>query len=176
MLRRGKVAATTGATGKVEISRAAIASIVHGAVMESYGVVGMTGEGGASPGAGWDGASLLAALDVAGANLERHAEAINALNVFPVPDGDTGKNMLLTMRAALEAVHAAADAGAPGAGDLAAKLARGAVMGSRGNSGVILSQILRGFARGLGSAERFGGAELAVALREAATTAYRAVQ
>src|SRR3954452_7782682 len=124
----------------------------------------------------WDGDALLAALDVAGANLERHAEAINALNVFPVPDGDTGKNMLLTMRAALEAVHAAADAGATGAGDLAAKLARGAVMGSRGNSGVILSQILRGFARGLGSAERFGGAELTVALREAATTAYRAVQ
>ncbi|MGN6810406.1 MAG: DAK2 domain-containing protein, partial [Thermomicrobiales bacterium] len=62
------------------------------------------------------------------------------------------------------------------AGALAARLARGAVMGSRGNSGVILSQILRGFARGLGAAERFGGAELAAAFREATTTAYRAVQ
>lgn len=123
-----------------------------------------------------DGASLLAALDTAGANLERHAEAINALNVFPVPDGDTGKNMLLTMRAALEAVHAAANEGTTGTSDLAARLARGAMMGSRGNSGVILSQILRGFARGLGSGERFGGTELALALREAATTAYRAVQ
>jgi DAK2 domain fusion protein YloV len=123
-----------------------------------------------------DGAGLLAALDAAGANLERHAEAINALNVFPVPDGDTGKNMLLTMQAALQAVHAAADAGTTSASELAAKLARGAMMGSRGNSGVILSQILRGFARGLGAGAQFGGAELAAALREAATTAYRAVQ
>ena len=136
----------------------------------------MTGEGTARPAGECDGASLLAALDTAGANLERHAEAINALNVFPVPDGDTGKNMLLTMRAALEAVHQAANAGTTGAGDLAARLARGAMMGSRGNSGVILSQILRGFARGLDSAERFGGPEFAAALREAATTAYRAVQ
>ena len=123
-----------------------------------------------------DGAGLLAALDAAGANLERHAEAINALNVFPVPDGDTGKNMLLTMQAALQAVHAAADAGTTSTSELAAKLARGAMMGSRGNSGVILSQILRGFARGLGTGAQFGGAELATALREAATTAYRAVQ
>jgi DAK2 domain fusion protein YloV len=123
-----------------------------------------------------DGAGLLAALDAAGANLERHAEAINALNVFPVPDGDTGKNMLLTMQAALQAVHAAADTGTTSTSELAAKLARGAMMGSRGNSGVILSQILRGFARGLGTGDRFGGAELATALREAATTAYRAVQ
>jgi len=123
-----------------------------------------------------DSAGLLAALDAAGDNLERHAEAINALNVFPVPDGDTGTNMLLTMRAALQAVHAAAAAGSTNTSELAAKLARGAMMGSRGNSGVILSQILRGFARGLGTGERFGGAELATALREAATTAYRAVQ
>ncbi len=123
-----------------------------------------------------DGAGLLAALDAAGANLERHAEAINALNVFPVPDGDTGKNMLLTMQAALQAVHAAADAGTTSTSELVAKLARGAMMGSRGNSGVILSQILRGFARGLGTGAQFGGAELATALREAATTAYRAVQ
>ena len=124
----------------------------------------------------WDGAALLAALDAAGVNLERHAEAINDLNVFPVPDGDTGKNMMLTMRAALEAMHGAAREGTSGASALAAKLARGAMMGSRGNSGVILSQIFRGFARGLGPVERFGGTELAAALREAATTAYRAVQ
>ncbi len=123
-----------------------------------------------------DGNGLLAALDAAGANLEHHAEAINALNVFPVPDGDTGKNMLLTMQAALAAVHAAAAEGTTGAGPLAAKLARGAMMGSRGNSGVILSQILRGFARGIGEEATFDGQLLAVALREAATTAYRAVQ
>lgn len=120
-----------------------------------------------------DGAGLLAAFEAAEATLERHAEAINALNVFPVPDGDTGKNMLLTMRAALESVRSTPDLGA---GALATRLARGAMMGSRGNSGVILSQILRGFARGLGDAAAFDGPTLAVALREAATTAYRAVQ
>ena len=123
-----------------------------------------------------DGAALLAALAAAGANLARQSEAIDALNVFPVPDGDTGKNMTLTMQAALDAAHAAPPAELASAGALAARLARGAVMGSRGNSGVILSQILRGFARGLGAAERFGGAELATAFREATTTAYRAVQ
>ena len=121
-----------------------------------------------------DGAALLAALAAAGANLARQAEAIDALNVFPVPDGDTGKNMTLTMQAALEAARAAPLAEAGGAGALAARLARGAMMGSRGNSGVILSQILRGFARGLGAAEHFGGAELATAFREATATAYRA--
>lgn len=140
----------------------------------------MTGEGAAPterpPLVACDGAGLLAALEAAGENLERHAEAINALNVFPVPDGDTGKNMLLTMRAALEAVHAAAEEGATGATDLAARLARGALLGSRGNSGVILSQILRGFVRGLAGADLIDGLALAAALREAATTAYRAVQ
>jgi DAK2 domain fusion protein YloV len=123
-----------------------------------------------------DGAALLAALAAAGANLAHQSEAIDALNVFPVPDGDTGKNMTLTMQAALDAAQAAPPAELASAGALAARLARGAVMGSRGNSGVILSQILRGFARGLGAAERFGGAELATAFREATATAYRAVQ
>ncbi len=135
----------------------------------------MSGEGSAR-GARCDGAALLAACEAAGATLERHAEAINALNVFPVPDGDTGKNMLLTMQAALDAARAAPGAERGGAGPLATRLARGAMMGSRGNSGVILSQILRGFARGLGEADRFDGRVLAAALREAATTAYRAVQ
>src|SRR5437763_6166052 len=120
-----------------------------------------------------DGAALLGALEAAGALLERQADAINALNVFPVPDGDTGKNMLLTMQAALEAARAP---GEPGAGALAALVARGALMGSRGNSGVILSQILRGFARGLDGATDFDGPLLAATLREAAATAYRAVQ
>ncbi|HET8627750.1 MAG TPA: DAK2 domain-containing protein [Thermomicrobiales bacterium] len=123
-----------------------------------------------------DGAGLLAACEAAGALLARHAEAINALNVFPVPDGDTGKNMLLTMRAALDAARAGHAAGETGAGALAALVARGALLGSRGNSGVILSQILRGLARGFGDAATFDGARLAAAVREAAATAYRAVQ
>ncbi|HEX5506109.1 MAG TPA: DAK2 domain-containing protein [Thermomicrobiales bacterium] len=129
-----------------------------------------------APPSACDGAGLLAACEAAGALLARHAEAINALNVFPVPDGDTGKNMLLTMRAALEAARAAYAAGETGAGAVAARVARGALLGSRGNSGVILSQILRGLARGLGAADTFDGARLAAALREAAATAYRAVQ
>lgn len=120
-----------------------------------------------------DGVALRGAFDAAAVLLERHAEAINALNVFPVPDGDTGKNMLLTMRAALDATR---DEPLLSAGQFAARLARGALMGSRGNSGVILSQILRGFARGLGDATTIDGSLLAAAAREAATTAYRAVQ
>ena len=125
----------------------------------------------------WDATALQGALDAAGALLERHAATIDALNVFPVPDGDTGKNMLLTMRAALEAGRQeGAGRGEAGAGALAARVARGALMGSRGNSGVILSQILRGFARGLGGAAEVDAPLLARALREATTTAYRAVQ
>lgn len=139
--------------------------------------------GGAGAARRCDGPALLDALEAAGENLARQEEALNALNVFPVPDGDTGKNMLLTMRAALEAARRAGTGPAPGpagvppdAGTLAARVARGALMGSRGNSGVILSQILRGFARGLGDAETLDGRALAAALREATTTAYRAVQ
>jgi len=74
--------------------------------------------------------------------LERNATLINALNVFPVPDGDTGTNMLLTMRSTM------AEAAQPletNASDIAEAMARGALMGARGNSGVILSQIIKGF-------------------------------
>ena len=138
----------------------------------------MSGSGaGGTTAARWDATALQGALDAAGALLERHAAAIDALNVFPVPDGDTGKNMLLTMQAALEAGRREdAGPGEAGVGALAARVARGALMGSRGNSGVILSQILRGFARGLGGAAEVDAPLLARALREATTTAYRAVQ
>jgi uncharacterized protein len=73
--------------------------------------------------------------------LEQHREAINALNVFPVPDGDTGTNMALTMRAATKDI---ADSTETAASVVAERLSHGALMGARGNSGVILSQILRG--------------------------------
>ena len=108
------------------------------------------------------GAGLLDAIRSAVANLERHVDEINALNVFPVPDGDTGTNMLATVRAALdEAERLGRDAPAD---RIAAAVSHGALMGARGNSGVITSQILRGVAEGLAGKKRFNGLDLANAL------------
>jgi DAK2 domain fusion protein YloV len=104
--------------------------------------------------------------------LEEHAGAINALNVFPVPDGDTGTNMLLTLRSAWKE---ASNSSEQGVGHVAHALAYGALMGARGNSGVILSQLLRGFARRLEGLEAFEVAQFAEALREASATAYKGV-
>lgn len=119
----------------------------------------------------WDGPKLAEAFALAAAWLDHHHERVNALNVFPVPDGDTGTNMALTMRSALEA---AADP-APSAGDVAAKIAYGALMGARGNSGVILSQIFRGFAGAIQARDEIDGEDLARALTGAQTMAYKAV-
>lgn len=104
--------------------------------------------------------------------LERHQAFINSLNVYPVPDGDTGTNMLLTMQSAYREIQ---DSPEEEAGTLAQKLAHGALMGARGNSGVILSQVLRGFARSLAGTRSFDAAQLAAALREGAATAYKGV-
>jgi DAK2 domain fusion protein YloV len=104
--------------------------------------------------------------------LERHQQAINALNVYPVPDGDTGTNMVLTMQSAFREVH---DSPVEEASVIAQKVAHGALMGARGNSGVILSQIFRGFARSLDGVKAFDSVQFAAALREAATTAYKGV-
>jgi DAK2 domain fusion protein YloV len=120
------------------------------------------------------GADLRAALLAATDWLERNAAAINALNVFPVPDGDTGTNMALTMRAAVKDLgDEATIAGA--AGDVAARIEYGALMGARGNSGVILSQLLRGFARSIQGQVDFDAVMLAEAFQAAAAMAYRAV-
>jgi DNA-binding CsgD family transcriptional regulator len=99
--------------------------------------------------------------------LERHCAEIDRINVFPVPDGDTGTNLLLTMRAAAEAARRAVreNGGGRGVGAAAAALARGALVGARGNSGVILSQVLRGLAEAVAPAPRPAGAVLADALR-----------
>jgi DAK2 domain fusion protein YloV len=118
-----------------------------------------------------DGPGLRALAVAACTWLETNHEAVNALNVFPVPDGDTGTNMLLTMRSACNEM-------VPGelhAGKVAHALAHGALLGARGNSGVILSQILRGLARGLEQHPAFGTAQLVRALHEARNTAYRGV-
>jgi uncharacterized protein len=119
-----------------------------------------------------DGPGLLEAFRAAVANLEMYVEEINALNVYPVPDGDTGSNMLATVRAALE--EADGVAGQP-ASRIGAAISFGALMGARGNSGVITSQIFRGMAEGLGGKNRFNGLDLAHALSEGARTAYGAV-
>ncbi|HEX7347150.1 MAG TPA: DAK2 domain-containing protein [Candidatus Limnocylindrales bacterium] len=119
-----------------------------------------------------DGNGLLDAFRAAVANLEAHVEEINGLNVYPVPDGDTGSNMFATVRAALE--EAEAVAGQP-ADRVAAAISFGALMGARGNSGVITSQIFRGMAEALGGKKRFNGLDLAHALTEGARTAYGAV-
>ncbi len=119
-----------------------------------------------------DGAGLLDAFRSAVANLEAHVDEINGLNVFPVPDGDTGSNMLATVRAALEEAESTADQSAD---RIASAVSFGALMGARGNSGVITSQILRGMAEGLGGKKRFNGLDLAYALSEGTKTAYGAV-
>jgi DAK2 domain fusion protein YloV len=119
-----------------------------------------------------DGAGLLDAFRAAVANLEAHVDEINGLNVYPVPDGDTGSNMLATVKAALE--EAEAVAGQP-ADQIAAAISYGALMGARGNSGVITSQIFRGMSEGLAGKRRFNGLDLAHALSQGAKTAYGAV-
>src|SRR5687768_12478187 len=104
--------------------------------------------------------------------LERNAAVVNQLNVFPVPDGDTGTNMLLTMRAAADG---ATKTKAAETGAVMRAIAQGAVMGARGNSGVILSQIVAGLARGLEGTTTVDGPSFARAIMEGSATAYRAV-
>jgi dihydroxyacetone kinase-like predicted kinase len=104
--------------------------------------------------------------------LEEHHQSINALNVFPVPDGDTGSNMAATMKSAMRNII---DSEETSAGIIAAKVAHDALLGARGNSGVILSQILRGIAAGLDNKQTFTAQDLASALEQAAQLAYRAV-
>jgi DAK2 domain fusion protein YloV len=119
-----------------------------------------------------DGQGLKAAFAGGAAWLERQATLINALNVFPVPDGDTGTNMSLTMRSTLGAV---ANSPEHHVGQVAAAMARGALMGARGNSGVILSQIVRGFAKAIENEPEMDGAVLAKALAGATRTAYAGI-
>ena len=116
---------------------------------------------------------LLKEMIIAGANLlEQNREAIDGLNVFPVPDGDTGTNMSLTMKSTVKEISALDE---PSASKLLSMAARGALKGARGNSGVILSQILRGFARGIDGAETIDAETFAKGLEAGAKTAYKAV-
>lgn len=117
-----------------------------------------------------DGPQLKSLLEAGAAWLTTNQAIVNALNVFPIPDGDTGTNMLMTLQAALREVAPLTDRPVS---KVAHAIAHGALMGARGNSGVILSQIWRGFARALDGTETFDAPLLARALREASDTAYR---
>src|SRR5438093_2942700 len=119
------------------------------------------------------GADLRAALQSASAWLSANAERINALNVFPVPDGDTGTNMSMTLQAAVDALQRLdKDASV---GSVARSAYEAAMLGARGNSGVILSQLLSGFSTALSGADELTSAFLARALNEASDVAYRGV-
>lgn len=104
--------------------------------------------------------------------LRNNQQTVNALNVFPVPDGDTGTNMVLTMQAAYDEI---ANSSERNVGKLAHAIAHGALMGARGNSGVILSQLWRGFARGLDNLDTLDGESLVRALAQGRDTAYKGV-
>ena len=119
-----------------------------------------------------DGEDLRAMFTVATRLFESNIEAVNVLNVFPVPDGDTGTNMFLTLQDMMRATEAVRDSSA---GEFASAMARGALMGARGNSGVILSQFFKGIAQELHDKSDFGSGELASALRSAREYSYRAV-
>lgn len=120
---------------------------------------------------------LLSRMVIAGANeLTRNKQLVDAMNVFPVPDGDTGTNMSLTVLAAAKEAEksAAAEAGAH-IDEVAKAAAGGALRGARGNSGVITSQLFRGFSKGLEGLAEAGVKELAAAVEQGVKTAYKAV-
>lgn len=104
--------------------------------------------------------------------LLEQSDFVNALNVFPVPDGDTGTNMSMTFKAAVKEIE---NIDTDAIGEISKKLAKGALMGARGNSGVILSQILRGISKGLEGKNEVDAVEFAIAIQEGSKSAYKAV-
>lgn len=119
-------------------------------------------------------AALFMQMMRAGAkNLNKHVDAVNALNVFPVPDGDTGTNMSLTITSGVKEMESVSTANT--VGKLAGALSKGLLMGARGNSGVILSQIFRGFAKAVSDKETVNAQDLAEAFSRGVETAYKAV-
>jgi uncharacterized protein len=120
----------------------------------------------------YDGQTLKQAFKSAELLLEKRIDEVNSLNVFPVPDGDTGINMFLTLQSANEAVK---DLTTTSAAKISAEAAMGALMGARGNSGVIFSQIMRGLAKGLEDKERFSAVDFAQALKQASNAAYQSM-
>ena len=119
-----------------------------------------------------DGQSMKRLIDAGLTWLRTNKEIVNALNVFPVPDGDTGTNMTLTLQAAWNEIK---DSGTHNLGEMAALVSKGALMGARGNSGVITSQILRGFSRGVHDKATLDVETFVKAFGEARDTAYKGV-
>jgi DAK2 domain fusion protein YloV len=119
-----------------------------------------------------DGTTLKRMFINAANTLDNNKELVDSLNVFPVPDGDTGTNMSLTMSSAVQELNMLAR---EEVGDVVEAVASGSLMGARGNSGVILSQLFRGFASKLKNNKRLNTVEFARALREGVETAYKAV-
>jgi fatty acid kinase len=119
-----------------------------------------------------DGQTIKQAFAASTAWLESHAAYINSLNVFPVPDGDSGTNMLLTMQAAMKEVNSSPDHSAAA---ICKALSYGALLGARGNSGVILSQIIRGFTTSIEKLEQVTAKDFAAALVEGSRMAYKGV-
>jgi DAK2 domain fusion protein YloV len=105
-------------------------------------------------------------------NLHRNVDRVNGLNVFPVPDGDTGTNMNLTLTSGVEELKRKPSAHI---GKAAEALSKGLLMGARGNSGVILSQLFRGFAKHVHDLEEVNAGQFAAALQQGVETAYKAV-
>ncbi len=118
------------------------------------------------------GADLKKMFSVAAQVLSDQKDRVNALNVFPVPDGDTGTNMALTLKSAIRELD---NLKSDDISKVAAAIARGSLMGARGNSGVILSQFFRGFSDGLAKLKTANGKELAFAFQQASKTTYKAV-
>ncbi len=119
-----------------------------------------------------DGQSLKRLVEAGLMWLRTNQQIVNSLNVFPVPDGDTGTNMLLTLTSAYNEIK---DSGEKHLGKMAGMVAKGALMGARGNSGVILSQLWRGFARGVQDHETLDAETLVMAFAEMRDTAYKGV-
>ncbi len=120
----------------------------------------------------FDGLLIKSLVEAGTTWLRTNHQIVNALNVFPVPDGDTGTNMLLTMNSAYNEIS---ELGYRSAGQMAGAVAQGALMGARGNSGVILSQLWRGFARAMHGKDNVDGETLVKAFAEARDTAYKGV-
>lgn len=119
-----------------------------------------------------DGLSFARMIEAGAEVLQEQAEAVNALNVFPVPDGDTGTNMSMTMNSGAEALRKKSTSHA---GECAELLSKGLLMGARGNSGVILSQLFRGFAQATKGSAEIDVQQFAEAIHQGVNTAYKAI-
>ncbi|MBM4432154.1 MAG: DAK2 domain-containing protein, partial [Chloroflexi bacterium] len=144
---------------------------VHGVSGESKDSPSLEGSK-AKAGTHYDGQDFRRAIENSTVWLAAHIDLINSLNVYPVPDGDTGTNMYLTMQAALREMSTLSEHSVSA---VARAVAHGALMGARGNSGVILSQVWRGVAKQLEGKAQLTVSDWALALQEGTATAYKGV-